>query len=365
MCLQICNPSTDLNMSAPAPSSLPPASLINFSPAAVSDWMPVDSEPSLNSRRDSITSAYPSENSFSKLGDFEQLNSELGPFADGNSQSLLAVSTFSPTSSGMTPGNPSVSTAGDGLEISSSEQGAFLVSDVPRAENTSSEPDSPSTRDSGRSALSIQGPSASSSHTQLQRQNQSSCLQLGPYNTARIENNSSDTTNPVVNSASQKLLREDYLPFLEMRLPQWKRDALWSDAQFLKPTVGTSAFQELELAYSSVCQLDIRMGDDAIRNRIALTRLHVEYTKAYERQSQNSHAKTIGRGGASVIIDAILESIHKEWEIFDNRRKSDLRVKFHDRKRYGKRWLLLTDALGPSILLLCSTKMANMMYGPS
>lgn len=207
-------------MSASAPSSLPAASLISFSPAAASDWMPVDSEPSLHSRGNTITSAYPSEISSSKSVDFKQLNNELGPFADEINQSLLAVSTLSPITSGVTPGSPSVSTAGDCLEISSSEQGAFLVSDVSGAENTSSGPNSPSTRDFGRSALSIQGPSASSSHTQLQRQNQSSCLQPGPYNPPRIKNNSSNTTNPAVDAASQKILREDYLPFLEMRLPR-------------------------------------------------------------------------------------------------------------------------------------------------
>ena len=80
---------------------------------------------------------------------------------------------------------------------------------------------------------------------------------------------------------------------------------------------------------------------------MALIRLHLEYTKGYKRQNQNSHARSIGRGGASVIIDAILESIHKEWKSFDGKKKSDLRVRFHDRKRYGKRWLLLTSFLGP------------------
>lgn len=54
------------------------------------------------------------------------------------------------------------------------------------------------------------------------------------------------------------------------------------------------------------------MGDNAVPNRIALIRLHVDYTKAYERRGQNSHVRTIGRGGASLVIDAMLESIHQK-----------------------------------------------------
>lgn len=43
-------------------------------------------------------------------------------------------------------------------------------------------------------------------------------------------------------------------------------------------------------------------------------------------------------------------------------KKSDLRSKFHDRKRFGKRWSLLTDALGIGVLLVCSSRIANMLY---
>ena len=348
-------------MSASVPNSLPATNLVDFSPAAASDGMPTSSDSSFSGRADPATSISLTESAYSIVKDFKQLNSELGTFADGISPSLLADSILSPASSGVTRGNSCVSTAVSCLENASYGPGASMVPDVERVESTSSESESPRTTESRRSTLSIPSSPATSSPVQLQGQNQSPHRQPGPCQTPRIQSNSSGTTNPVGNAASRNILREDYRQFLETKLPQWKEDALWSDAQFVKSTVGSSAFQELELAYSSVCQLDIRMEDDAIRNRVALIRLQLEYTKAYKRQSRNSHAKAIGRGGASVIIDAILESIHGEWNTFDSRRKSDLRVKFHNRKRYGKRWLLVTKVLGPSILLLCSTKLGNMM----
>ena len=48
-------------------------------------------------------------------------------------------------------------------------------------------------------------------------------------------------------------------------------DRLWPDVPYPElPAAATSAYRDLELTYFSVCQ---GMGDDAIRNRIALIRL--------------------------------------------------------------------------------------------
>jgi hypothetical protein len=124
---------------------------------------------------------------------------------------------------------------------------------------------------------------------------------------------------------------------------------------------------KLERAYLAVCQLDTRMSDDVVRNRIALIQLHLEYTQTHEamrrRNSSSSAggktASTVGRGDASHVIDRILENTHGEWEALDQRRRAELRAKFHDRKKYGKRWSQLADALGPGILLVCATRLAN------
>ncbi|KAL4734285.1 hypothetical protein BDV11DRAFT_209516 [Aspergillus similis] len=102
---------------------------------------------------------------------------------------------------------------------------------------------------------------------------------------------------------------------------------------------------------------------------MALVRLHLEYTKTHQIWKKDSRqatvASTIGRGDATRIIDTILECIHEGWRNLSNKRQSDLRAKFHERKKYGKRWLSLVDRLGPGILLLCSTKMANLVRNTS
>jgi hypothetical protein len=165
--------------------------------------------------------------------------------------------------------------------------------------------------------------------------------------------------------ASKTILREDYHQYLEAELPRWISNGLCKQPEPLRSTAASSGYRDLELAYSNVCQLDMRMGDDVIRSRMALIRLHLEYLRACE--SGRAHRDTgrqpagIGRGDASVVIDDILQGTHQGWSSLDDAGRSALRAKFHDRKRYGKRWSVLADALGPSILLLCSKRLAHMM----
>ncbi|QLI71520.1 Aurovertin biosynthesis cluster transcription factor aurF [Metarhizium brunneum] len=47
----------------------------------------------------------------------------------------------------------------------------------------------------------------------------------------------------------------------------------------------------------------------------------------------------------------------------DESQRKTLRARFHNSKRYGKRWMhvLLTEKLGRGILLLCSPKLAKMV----
>ena len=108
------------------------------------------------------------------------------------------------------------------------------------------------------------------------------------------------------------------------------------------------------------------MSGDLVLNRIALIQLHVEYTETHQgRQcssASNRIESTVGRGHASHVIDLILENIHDEWRTLDQRKRAELRAKFHDRKKYGKRWSQLANALGPGILFICSTKLANAVY---
>lgn len=197
----------------------------------------------------------------------------------------------------------------------------------------------------------------------------------------------------IIKTLSQNVLCDDYYGLLKSELPRWAHEGLWPETP-QKPlglsssssssslsssktiSLNTSAlagpapYLKLERAYLAVCQLDTRMSDDVVRNRIALIQLHLEYTQTHEtmrrRNSSSSPggtggktASTVGRGDASHVIDRILENTHSEWEALDQRRRAELRAKFHDRKKYGKRWSQLADALGPGILLVCATRLAN------
>ncbi|PHH92635.1 hypothetical protein CDD83_6405 [Cordyceps sp. RAO-2017] len=166
--------------------------------------------------------------------------------------------------------------------------------------------------------------------------------------------------------AARNCIRTDYVQFLEVNLPRWHRDGLWHQTWPSDPTIAQGEYEKLQKAYSCVCRIDMRMGDDPIRSRMAMISLHLEYEKNYRKwkaRDSGKHMATtgVGRGNASSLIDNILENTHREWDTTDTAGKAELRAKFHDRKRYGKRWWLLANALGPSILVLCSSRFAGMV----
>ncbi|KAH8680628.1 hypothetical protein BX600DRAFT_504394 [Xylariales sp. PMI_506] len=166
---------------------------------------------------------------------------------------------------------------------------------------------------------------------------------------------------------SHSILSADYYLLLETALPRWVKEGLWQETAKPLSSQPTewSKYAELRLAYRCVCELDVRIGDDAIRNRMALIRLHMEYTKTHSARKRGKHgvqkSSTVGRGDATQIIDNILESIHEGWKELGQKRQSELRAKFHERKKQGKRWCIVANTLGPAILLLCSLKLANMV----
>lgn len=167
----------------------------------------------------------------------------------------------------------------------------------------------------------------------------------------------------IVQCLSRNVLCEDFHTLLESELPRWTREGLRNDA-LQNTTHPNSPRSKLEMAYLAVCQLNSRMSDDLVRSRMALIRLHLEYTETHRARQYHAagggrDASTVGRGGASHVIDGILRNIHEGWEALDAARRAKLRAKFHDRKRYGKRWAQLADAFGHGILLICSSKLAN------
>ncbi|PLB53989.1 hypothetical protein P170DRAFT_482240 [Aspergillus steynii IBT 23096] len=103
------------------------------------------------------------------------------------------------------------------------------------------------------------------------------------------------------------------------------------------------------------------MGDDPIRNRAALIQLHTEYENINQTEECDNGPTRRGRGHASLIVDRLLDEIHPEWSTCDEQRRSNLRARFHNRKRFGKRWAVLTRHLGPAVLFICSRKLEKMV----
>lgn len=108
------------------------------------------------------------------------------------------------------------------------------------------------------------------------------------------------------------------------------------------------------------------MEEDAIYSRIALAKLHLEYLRVYEalrrHVSEKRKRSTAGRGDATCIIDNILQQLHPDWASLSEAQHRAVRNKFHERNRYGKRWVILANGLGKGILLLCSPKMVALVY---
>ena len=166
-------------------------------------------------------------------------------------------------------------------------------------------------------------------------------------------------TESSVVSAARSFLRTDYLDYLEAELPRWAKGGLWDhepgrDSQ----SSADPDYHDLQIAYSDVCQLHNWMEDDVIRSRMALIRLHLEYLRTCESWQTRQGKGRIGRGDATCIIDHILRKTHHDWPTLSKKQCGTLRARFHERKRYGKRWAVLADELGKSILFLCSPKVA-------
>lgn len=154
------------------------------------------------------------------------------------------------------------------------------------------------------------------------------------------------------------------IQFLETNLARWCRNGLWRNSSPLSMTTSLSGYDKLQRAYSFVCRLDTRMSEDAIRSRMAMVTLHLEYEGTWKtKPSKRDGASTsVGRGHTSSVIDSILESVHSNWADCGPRERAALRAKFHEWKRFGKRWWMLASILGPSIMLLASARLAGMMY---
>ncbi|KAJ3479831.1 hypothetical protein NLG97_g8221 [Lecanicillium saksenae] len=164
-------------------------------------------------------------------------------------------------------------------------------------------------------------------------------------------------------SARNMFLRDDCVNYIKAEILYWSNGALWQEANqseyFMEN--GSELYRNLQIAYSMVCYFNTRMENDALRHRIALVELYNEYNTAYESWQNASEPRGVGRGHATCIIDQILQNTHGDWHTFGVQDRKALRARFHERKRYGKRWSLLVDEFGKGILFLCSRPLERLM----
>ncbi|KAM3497786.1 hypothetical protein MY10362_008876 [Beauveria mimosiformis] len=173
-----------------------------------------------------------------------------------------------------------------------------------------------------------------------------------------------------------QLIRHDYLAYLRENLEHWVKEGLWcEDMLTTTPELAEPNTETLRHTYYRVCETERRTEDNCVRNRAAMVTLHEQYEKTVKDNSSGAATgrqqqrlalapfTTRGRGHASLIVDRLLERIHgAEWMAADKRRKTELRVRFHDRKRYGKRWAALAAHAGPGILFLPAPELASIVY---
>ena len=148
----------------------------------------------------------------------------------------------------------------------------------------------------------------------------------------------SKTTSPVQQIMFKSYIRDDFFPFIETNLPYWKEHGLWYKSALSDPHQGDSGYESLETIYSCMCELGMRRDHDPIRKHAALVLLDSRYKEALEDWKSHKTKKCkqstgIGRGDASAMIDNIRSNMHPDWDMYDSRRRSELRAKFHNERR--------------------------------
>ncbi|QLI68243.1 Aurovertin biosynthesis cluster transcription factor aurF [Metarhizium brunneum] len=132
------------------------------------------------------------------------------------------------------------------------------------------------------------------------------------YDSVKGTPSASDAALLKVNYALRVCIRADYVEFLETNLPRWVKHGIWRTVWPPSKAKGAHGYESLQKAYWNICRLDRQMGDDAIRSRMAMVMLHLEYEKACLTWKSRTSTK---------------------WASANSQRKSEMRAKFHDRKR--------------------------------
>ena len=86
----------------------------------------------------------------------------------------------------------------------------------------------------------------------------------------------------------------------------------------------------------------MRIDHDPIRKHDTSVPLNSKYKESREDWKSHKTKKCkqfigIRHGDVSVMIDGILSNMHPDRNMYDAPRRSELRARFHNERRYGKR----------------------------
>ncbi|EKG19789.1 hypothetical protein MPH_02935 [Macrophomina phaseolina MS6] len=177
----------------------------------------------------------------------------------------------------------------------------------------------------------------------------------------------SEGPREILRSAAAQFVRPDLLPFLAHNLPLWTQHGLWRNTDAALPVSNLEPLERLIKAYSCVCQLQDRIGDDPIRERVAFVWLHLEFEAAYAQWRRRNGIScdddsNAGRRNASDVVSSVLTATYPGFHDARPEEKAQRRRRFHSSKRLGKRWHILVRGLGYGVLFVCSESVVAVVY---
>lgn len=103
---------------------------------------------------------------------------------------------------------------------------------------------------------------------------------------------------------------------------------------------------------------------NVLRIRFGRVLLYLLYIKEIEeKRRRRQHGLKEGGRVETEAINSLLEGIYAEERrgSCDGKMKEKIRKLFHQQKRHGERWWMLTCFAGPGVLLVCSEKTGKKM----
>ena len=178
------------------------------------------------------------------------------------------------------------------------------------------------------------------------------------------EQSISDESIMRVMNASNAIIRHDVMEFLIKWFPKWQKHGLWHYSSSVAAVKGLTATKCLQEAYNNVIKLESQMTNNPIRYRMALIILHWAYIRICTTVKSDTYDKKRkrGQGDASSAVNIVLKKAHVNWDSLSLKEQGKHRSTFHNKKRFGQRWLNLAESIGFGVLLVCGKEAVAVMY---